>query len=299
MAYLYFAIVCLLFGSNFKLMDVAATALGPLTVGSARLLGGAAVLLGIVLVKRQSLAVDRKTLLRITIVAITANAYPFVIQPWILSQEADHSFLAIFVPLTPLMTIMAAVPMLGVRPTGKQTIGVAVGLVLLVWIALADAETHHFPQWLMPIAVTVPLSYAIGNTLVRQQLQQVPALVISSIQLAVGGTLLLPLAIWECLTMPTKGTPADLEHAVFALSILGPLGTGACIGLLVHLILERGPLFAGMTTYVIPLVALGWGYRDGEAISTLQLVAMGGILCMVALVQSSQANYVSAARTSR
>ena len=294
MAYLYFAIVCLLFGTNFKLMDVSATAFGPLTVASARLLGGAAVLLGVVLVKRQSLVVDRKTLVRITIVALTANSYPFVIQPWILSHGADHSFLAIFVPLTPLMTILAAVPMLGVRPTGKQTIGVVVGLVLLVWIALADAETHHFPKWLMPIAVTVPLSYALGNTLVRQQLQQVPALVISSIQLGVAGTLLLPLATWECLTMPAKGTPTEWQHAILALMILGPLGTGACIGLLVRLILERGPLFAGMTTYVIPLIALVWGYRDGEAISTPQLVAMAGILCMVALVQSNQTNYTKA-----
>ena len=52
------------------------------------------------------------------------------------------------------------------------------------------------------------------------------------------------------------------------------------------MVFKRGPLFAGMTTYVVPMLAMAWGLFDHETISTQQLVAMAGVLVMVGLVQS-------------
>jgi hypothetical protein len=40
-----------------------------------------------------------------------------------------------------------------------------------------------------------------------------------------------------------------------------------------------------MTTNVVPLGAVVWGWIDGEPISQSQFVAMLGILAMVSLVQ--------------
>jgi len=54
----------------------------------------------------------------------------------------------------------------------------------------------------------------------------------------------------------------------------------------VWMILKRGPLFAGMTTYVVPVLSLLWGLLDQERISTQQIAAIAGVLAMVALVQS-------------
>jgi len=50
-------------------------------------------------------------------------------------------------------------------------------------------------------------------------------------------------------------------------------------------VLERGPLFAGMITYVVPMLALTWGRFDHETITTRQMAAIAGVLAMVALVQ--------------
>jgi drug/metabolite transporter (DMT)-like permease len=52
------------------------------------------------------------------------------------------------------------------------------------------------------------------------------------------------------------------------------------------MILERGPLFAGMTTYVVPVLSLLWGTLDHERITPQQMLAIGGVLAMVALVQT-------------
>jgi hypothetical protein len=54
----------------------------------------------------------------------------------------------------------------------------------------------------------------------------------------------------------------------------------------IWLVLKRGPLFAGMTTYVVPVIALLWGTLDHEAISGQQAMAIAGVLGMVALVQT-------------
>ena len=53
--------------------------------------------------------------------------------------------------------------------------------------------------------------------------------------------------------------------------------------------MTRGPLFAGMTTYVVPVIALLWGTLDREAISGQQAMAIAGVLGMVALVQTKGA----------
>ena len=74
-----------------------------------------------------------------------------------------------------------------------------------------------------------------------------------------------------------------------ALAFLGVVCTGLAIWLFNWLIVERGPLFAGMFTYVFPLVALVIGYLDGEPITGRQLAAMAGVLAMVAVVQLERA----------
>ena len=51
------------------------------------------------------------------------------------------------------------------------------------------------------------------------------------------------------------------------------------------LIHDRGPLFAGMVTNLIPAGAVIWGWLDGEQVSTRQIAALAIILPMVVLVQ--------------
>jgi hypothetical protein len=41
-----------------------------------------------------------------------------------------------------------------------------------------------------------------------------------------------------------------------------------------------------MTTYVVPVLALLWGTVDSERISSQQMLAIAGVLVMVALVQT-------------
>ena len=67
--------------------------------------------------------------------------------------------------------------------------------------------------------------------------------------------------------------------------LLGVVASGISTMVFIWMILEKGPLYAGMTTYVVPVLALMWGTVDNERISPPQTLAIVGILAMVALVQ--------------
>jgi hypothetical protein len=74
------------------------------------------------------------------------------------------------------------------------------------------------------------------------------------------------------------------------LGLLGVVATGLSTAAFFYMVFKQGPLFAGMTTYVVPMLAMVWGMFDHEQISTQQLAAMAGVFVMVGLVQSGAAS---------
>jgi hypothetical protein len=48
-----------------------------------------------------------------------------------------------------------------------------------------------------------------------------------------------------------------------------------------------------MVTNVVPIGALMWGWADGETVTTLQIVALFGLIAMVSLVQFNRVPLVA------
>jgi drug/metabolite transporter (DMT)-like permease len=121
-------------------------------------------------------------------------------------------------------------------------------------------------------------------------LPHVPAAPLTATVLVTAGLVLLPLqASPQLMTSLRIGAPAEsvvTTSAMTYLLLLGVIGSGVSTMAYIWLVLKRGPLFAGMTTYVVPVIALLWGTLDREAISSQQALAIAGVLGMVALVQS-------------
>jgi hypothetical protein len=65
-----------------------------------------------------------------------------------------------------------------------------------------------------------------------------------------------------------------------------------------RLIRERGPLFAAMTTNLIPAGAVFSGWLDAERVTGLQMSALAGVVSMVALVQYASRRVEAAAISS-
>lgn len=288
MPYLSFLMICCIWGSSFILMDRALMALGPVEVGIARLLSGATVVGCFWFFTRQPARITGIQWAHIGLVACLSNTLPFVIQPYLLGQGFGHSFFGTMVALVPLATILVSIPMLGIWPTWRQTVGVMGGFVCVATL-MHDGSIRGMSAGLLALAVSVPVTYAFGNTYIRWKLNDLPAEPLTALFLGLGGLMLVPLELMpgaiQQLDLSRPAAPHHWPLALAAISLLGIVGTGITILVFIRLIQRQGPLFAGMVTYIIPVVALLWGHVDGESISGQQTVAIAGVLAMVGLVQ--------------
>ena len=286
--YLLFLLLCLVWGSNFIMMERASHAFGPVAVGIGRLIGGAGVLALIWWLGGKRYRIAPRDLLKIALVTFLATAVPFVIQPYLVSRGFGHSYFAVMVSLVPLVTIVISVPMLGQWPSVRQVVGIVGGLVCMGFI-VEDGSSRGMSTGLLTLALLVPCTYAIGNTFVKWKLSHLPALPLTTLLLGVAALMLLPLqlspAAQAAIGVAPPAAPYDWALAIGAMVASGVVATGLAVLVFIHLVIQQGPLFAGMVTYVVPVLALGWGMLDNETITTQQLLAMAGVLAMVALVQ--------------
>lgn len=281
-----FIFIAFIWGSSFVLMAKARDVFGATTIASWRLLlGGAALWLIWRITRRGEPWPSFKGHgFALLLLAIGGYAIPYVIQPYFIAKTGSSALMGVYMSLLPLLTILVSIPMLGVRPTWRQMLGVIGGLVCLIKLLNVSITDHPIALTDMLLAAAVPFTYAIGNTFVKMRFHNRPPLALSADALGLGGILLLPVSL---LLDPVQ--PGNLSLAVLSIALLGIASTGLCAWMFYKLVQKHGPLYPGMVAYVIPIVAVGWGYFfDGTRLTAGQLVAMFGIMAMVALVQSEK-----------
>lgn len=289
MPYLAFAFVCLMWGSTFILTERVSHVLGPTDIAVGRLLLGASALGAIWWWRRDIYRLERRDWGPILFSAVVATIAPYVTQPYVLAQGFGHSFFGVVVAAVPLLTVLMSIPMLGQWPTWRQLLGVVGGLVCL-WFVVDDGIDRGMTPSVLALAAVVPVTAAFNNTFIKRNLAHTQALPMTAAMLGSAGLMLLPLEFFRPLQSALDLTgPTNVSltpQAIACMLVLGVLATGLSTVAFFYMVLVRGPLFAGMTTYVVPVLALGWGQFDHESISVQQLVAMAGVLVMVGIVQT-------------
>lgn len=282
MPYVWFLVVCSIWGSSFILMKRAAECLSATAISAGRV-GFGALVLGLILWRfGQPWKLRRADLWPLLGVILTGFVWPYTVQPWLIAKHQNSAFIGMTVAFAPLMILAVSTVFLGVRPTPRQVVGVGGALaclLLLVW----EGWQQSLPLGDLFLAVSVPLTYALASVGIRKSLGHVPAVELTFACLAGSALLLLPIA---CVT-PGPAYDAEASWALSwgSLVLLGVVGTGLATSLFNKLIIQQGPLFASMVTNLVPLGAMAWGWMDAETISVRQLVAIAGVLTMVAVVQ--------------
>jgi len=279
MHYLLFSLVCLLWGSNFLLMKKAALSFGPVGVGAWRVVGGAAALVLLSLLIGQRWRLRPRHAAPLAVVVTLGYAWPFVMQPTLIHAHGS-ALMGMMVCLVPLSTILVSIPILRQWPTAWQLLGVLGGLVFM-GVLFRDKLEARVPIGDLLLAASVPIGYSISNTIIKRHLSDVPAIELTGLSLLLAGMVLTPVTLATETVQPNE----HFAFAVITLVWLGVVSTGLATTMMYHLVQVRGPLFAGMVTYVIPLQAQAWGWFDGERISAVQMIALLGVLAMVAVVQ--------------
>jgi drug/metabolite transporter (DMT)-like permease len=118
-------------------------------------------------------------------------------------------------------------------------------------------------------------------------LHELPAIAISSMALLfIGpayGYYLFAHTDFIYTTMHHVGAGQALGFVV----LLALFGTAISLVLFNKLVQITTPVYAASVTYLIPIVALFWGFIDGEPISYIQLIGLVGILVGVYLANKN------------
>jgi len=282
MPYVFFGLICTFWGASFILMKKAAPHFSANAIAAGRILGGAAVLGVFLWWRGHKISLRKSDFLPVAFAIVASFLWPYPLQPKLVVLHGS-GFIGMTVGFTPLLTILVSIPLLSIYPTRRQVVGVLGALVCLAAL-MVDGVYRAIPLTDLLLAFTIPLGYALTNTIVRRTLAHVAPMDLTFVCLLTSGLLLLPFSFGP---PASKFNPDEIPlwQAMTAVAVLGIFGTGVAMSLFNKLVRDQGPLFAGMVTNLVPVGAVLWGSLDSEKVTPLQLFSLVGLIAMVSVVQ--------------
>jgi len=262
------------------MVKLGTLAFGTFTVATLGSLGGTLSIGIFWWIQKPAFGMRKKHIAPLIIVILLGYILPFTIQPYLIAR-IGHGFVGMIVSLVPLLTIIVSIPILGIYPRRKQLLGVLGGFICIAFI-MADGLERNVSIPLLILALIMPLFYAVSNSFIQKSFKDISSITLSGFCMAISCMATSPMAIMsETITISDSLYPAIIAMVIFSI-----LGRGIGTLLFFRLIMAKGPLFGSMVTYVIPIFVIFWSWVDNEVVTLMQLVAITGVLSMVALVQT-------------
>lgn len=270
----------LVWGSSFILMKQGLKAFSSDEVAGLRIVIASAFMLPFMIKHYNRLSV-KKNLKGLLLMGVFGNLIPAFLFTKAETQISS-SLTGMLNALTPLFTIIIGVLVYKNAVAKNKWLGVVVGFIGAVVLVLANdsnEQTKNILYCLLVAAAT--LCYAISVNGIKVYLGQVNSLTAT----VWSFTLIGPMA-----AIYLFGFTDVIEHAthhpeamssLWYISILAIVGSALSVVIYNNLIKMSGTVFAASCTYLIPIVAIGWGLLDGELINFIQIMAViviiGGI----------------------
>ena len=279
--WLYLAILSLVWGSSYILIKKTLIGLSPLQLGSLRIIFTTIILLAIGFPSLKKIPKNKWKWIFLT--GYIGSFFPSFLFAFA-QTEIDSGVAAILNSLTPLATLLIGLGFFKFIIDSKQIVGVIIGLIgsfLLIY----EGSTINPDQNLLLVAfiIVASICYATSVNILKAHLQEVPA-----ISIALGNFLcILPPALIILfssgfLSINISESP-EVQNSLFYILILAIFGSACAKVLFNRFIQIASPVFASSVTYTLPIVAIMWGYLDGESINNRQLLATAIILVGVYL----------------
>lgn len=203
-------------------------------------------------------------------------------------SRIDSSLSGMLNSLTPLMTLISGVLLFGLRFRGIHILGVVLGLGGAAALIMMKS-TAGMPSWsffaMMPVIATA--MYGINGNIIKTYLYSVPPAAIGALALTFVG----PICIILMFTSGLPQTVATHPHGWSAFAhvvVLAVFGSAFALVLWNVLLKRTTALWASSVTYLMPIVAIGWGILDDELITWGQIGMIALVLGGVYLVSVAE-----------
>ena len=187
----------------------------------------------------------------------------------------------------PLFTLVIGMVFFKTGVKRLQVIGITIGFTGAYILINPHGNVLGEKWYFVFFAVAASLCYALSINTISKKLQHLDSLSITLLSLMFVG---IPATIFLLL----NGTPAKINgdpEALINMSyivILGVLGTSIAVILFNYLIKISSPIFSASVTYLIPIVAIAWGWFDDEKVGVTTFAGVCLILFGVYLVNKKK-----------
>ncbi|MGB0375835.1 MAG: DMT family transporter [Flavobacteriaceae bacterium] len=284
--WIYLGILSLIWGSSYILIKKGLVALNPLQVGSFRILFTTLILL--VFGYKSLVGVPKEKHKWLLITGFFGTFFPSFL--FAFSETViESSVAAVLNGMTPMFTLMVAVGLYRKKLIWKQVFGITIGF-LGTLILVQDAFALKFESGAYAfLVILASICYAFNANWIKYKLQGVSPMAIALHNFLWISLPALIILMMDPLPLKKIWTDIELQTSLGYIFLLSLLGTAIAKVLFNKLLTIASTVFAVSITYLLPMVAIGWGLLDGESFGWLRWLGCLVILAGVFLVTEKKA----------
>ncbi|MEO9872908.1 DMT family transporter [Ekhidna sp.] len=272
LAWILLFILAFIWGSSFILIKKGLLGLAPQEVGSLRIVAASLFLLPSALKRFKT--VDSKKIVFLFIAGLLGSLIPAFLFA-IAQTRLESAITGVLNGLVPLFTILIALFAFRQKQTKKVYLGVLIGFIgtaILISAGKGNSLTGINAYALLVVLAT--LCYASNLNLIKQKLNEIHAVTVTSVSLLLVGPFA-SIYLFGFTDFWYKVTNVDgTGMATFYICLLGVFGTAIALIIFNKILQMKDALFASSVTYIIPVFAVIWGVVDGENLYALHYVGM-------------------------
>lgn len=268
-------ILAFIWGSSFILIKKGLVGLAPEEVGSLRIVSASLFLLPSALKRFRTVNTSKlHYYVSIGLLGSLVPAFLFAVA----QTRLESAITGVLNGLVPIFTILIALFVFRQKQSRGVYMGVIIGFIgTAILITAGKGSSFDGVNSYAFLVVLATICYASNLNLIKQKLNDVHAVTVTSVSLLLVG----PIAaihlfgftdFWYKLST-IEGTGL----ATFYICLLGVLGTAIALIIFNKVLQMKDALFASSVTYIIPVFAVMWGVLDGERLYLLHYLGMAAV----------------------
>ncbi len=286
LAWFLLLLLALIWGSSPIMIKKALVQLGPFEIGALRLSLASLVLMPFLLKSLNE--IKKKDYFILFISGIVGNVIPYFLYP-IAQTQIDSATSGVLTSLTPFFALIIGVIFYKLKATKNNIIGLCIGFLGTSILILFSNSSEGFSADLYGLfVVAATLLYGINLNLVKYHLKHLKPITITAFSIVS----ILPITLYILFAHTEFPSHLKLVNEYLLefgyVFVLGVLGTSIATLIFYNLIKIKDTVFASMVTYLMPIVAIGFGVLDGEKINLIQLFGM--LLVLLGVFINSKKN---------
>jgi drug/metabolite transporter (DMT)-like permease len=272
----------LVWGSSFILIKKALIAFDPIDLACMRISISALAFTPIILIKRK--VIPWKDWKLFMAVGLTGSGIPAFMY-FVAQTNISSTVSGLLNSLTPIWTLLIGIIIFKNTMDISKIIGVFIGFLgAAMLILFGKSEGANANLWYGLFVVLGTLCYGMSGNLVKHYFQNVKSLIISATSFFLIGMPAMVYLLYSGALTHIEWTP-DQTYSFGAVLILSLVGTVLATIIFYKLIQDTTAVFGSSVAYLMPLVAMGWGFLDGEPIGFVIILSMILILTGVYLIK--------------